>query len=174
MATRGMSTANIMRSQIKQVDAQLALIDEQLSCTRLRAPFDGFVVDGDLSQRIGASVERGEELFKIAPLDAYRVVLEVDERDLAQIAPGQSGALRLSTRPDTSIPYEVARITPIAEQSDGRNFFRVEASLETVPDWVAPSMEGAARTVVEERLVVKVWTRRFVDWLRMTWWRMQP
>ncbi|EAR52070.1 GAF domain protein [Oceanicola granulosus HTCC2516] len=174
LATRELATATILRRQIEQVDSQLALIEEQLARTRIRAPFDGFVVEGDLSQRVGSSLDRGQELFKIAPLDAYRVVLEVDERDIAQVEPGQEGALRLSARPGETLDYAVTRLTPIAEARDGRNFFRVEAALDTVPDWVSPAMEGAARTRVDERLAVEVWTRRFTDWLRLALWRVQP
>jgi len=174
LANRELSTTTILRSQIEQVDAQLALIGEQIARTTIRAPFDGVVVDGDLSQQVGASLDRGQELFKIAPLDRFRVVLEVDERDIALIAPGQAGALRLSSRPTETLSYGITRLTPIAEQREGRNFFRVEAELDTVPDWVSPSMEGAARTGIDERLAVEVWTRRFVAWARLLLWRMAP
>jgi hypothetical protein len=40
------------------------------------------VVKGDLSQSLGAAVERGNVLFELAPLDSYRVIMKVDERDI--------------------------------------------------------------------------------------------
>ncbi len=172
------SEANIIRSQIAQADAQLGLINAQLSRTRITAPFDGIVVAGDLSQSVGTAVERGQELFTIAPLDAFRVALEVDEADVAEIALGQKGELRLAASPDQPLDFTVARITPVARQQDGRNFFRVEASLDGMDngtlDWVRPSMEGVARVEVDRRLLVAVWTRRLRDWLRLTIWRFSP
>lgn len=170
--------ANIIRSQIAQADAQLGLIDAQLSRTRIAAPFDGVVVAGDLSQSVGTAVERGQELFRIAPLDAFRVALEVDEVDIAEVQAGQAGELRLAASPDQPLAFTVTRITPVAEQRDGRNFFRVEASLDAASDaavdWVRPSMEGVARVEVEERLLVSVWTRHLRNWLRLMAWRFSP
>src|SRR5690606_5708314 len=103
--------AAIIKTQIEQADAQLKLIDEQLRRTRLVAPFDGFVVQGDLSQSIGGAVERGQELFRIAPLDTYRVVIEVDESDIEDIAVGQTGVLRVASLPQEAMTYRVEQIT---------------------------------------------------------------
>ncbi len=76
LASRERADINIIRAQIDEAKAQMALVDEQLARTKLIAPFDGIVVSGDLSQSIGAAVQRGEELFTIAPLSSYRVILK--------------------------------------------------------------------------------------------------
>src|SRR5690606_28774367 len=91
LAAQERANINIVRSQIEQADAQIRLIDEQIARTRLVAPFDGLVVAGDLSQRIGASVTRGETLFELSPLSGYRVVITVGERDVGTLAAGQPG-----------------------------------------------------------------------------------
>lgn len=174
LAARQRAEANIARAQIDQAEAQLALVEEQLARTRLVAPFGGMVVRGNLSQRVGGAVERGEELFQIAPLDAYRVVLEVEEGDIADIALGQAGTLVLAAALDAPQRYRIERITPISEQGQGRNFFRVEAALEGASDRLRPSMVGVGRTVVGERLLIRIWTRRLVDWLRLAAWRWTP
>ena len=46
----------------------------------------GLVVSGDLSQSVGAAVQRVQLLFEIAPLNAYRVMLNVDESQIGEIA----------------------------------------------------------------------------------------
>jgi len=171
LASGERAEANIIRSQIQQADAQLALLDEQLERTLIRAPFVGVLVSGDLSQLVGTAVERGQELFKIAPLDSFRVVLEIDETDVSFIAEDMRGQLRLSTSPDTPLFFVVNQVTPVSIPRDGRNFFRVEAELETAPDWVRPNMEGIARVGIDERLVVSIWTRRLVNWIKMVTWR---
>ena len=55
----------------------------------LRAPFAAIVIEGDHSQAVGRSVEQGEPLFTLAPLDSYRIVIEVDERDIAYVGRGR-------------------------------------------------------------------------------------
>ena len=164
----------IVKSQIDQAQAQLALIDEQLKRTKLVAPFDGYVVSGDLSQSIGAAVERGQELFKIAPLDSYRVVLEVDENDIAEIAVGQTGVLRVASLPEEPFNYRVERITAISLQKDGRNYFVVEAELDHAGHRIRPGMEGIAKTAIDERLQIVSFTRKVIDWARLAIWRWAP
>ena len=84
------------------MDARLALLDAQLARSRMLAPFDGVVMEGDLSQTLGAAVERGQRLFQLAPLDEQRIIVEVDERDVAALRPGQAGELRLTAFADES------------------------------------------------------------------------
>lgn len=174
IAGRDMAEANIIRAQLDQTDAQLRLVEEQLKRTRIRAPFDGFVVEGDLSRQTGGSIERGQTLFRIAPTDGFRVILEVHERDIDEIEPGQTGTLRLSAFPETPLTYEVERITPLAQQGDGRNFFRVEAALTGDAGHARPGMEGVSRTSIGERRLAWVVFHDLVDWARLALWRWQP
>ena len=106
---------------------------------RLIAPFDGVVVKGDLSQSLGAAVERGNALFELAPLDSYRVIMKVDERDIGEVKVGQKGRLALTSMPNEAIQVVIQKITPVSVVDQGRNFFRVEASATTVD-----SLAGAA------------------------------
>jgi multidrug resistance efflux pump len=174
IAERKMAEANIIRSQLDQTDAQLGLVQEQLARTRIRAPFSGYVVEGDLSQQVGGSIERGQTLFRIAPLNGFRVVLAVDERDISEVNPGQEGTLRLSAFPETGFDYRVTTITPLARQGDGRNFFRVEADLLSPSDKLRPGMAGISRTRIEERLLAWVLFHDLTAWARMTLWKWSP
>ena len=83
----------VLEPQIRQAEAQLALAEEKLARARIVAPFDGIVVSGDLSQMLGSPVEKGKTLFEIAPLDAYRLIIHVDERDVRYIAVEQRGSI---------------------------------------------------------------------------------
>ncbi len=85
------SEVSILSARIEQASAQLELVNAQLLRTQISAPFDGVVVSGDLSQSLGSPVERGDVLFKVAPLDDYRLVLHVKESDIKHIEIGQTG-----------------------------------------------------------------------------------
>ena len=171
MAQRERTQARILASQIEQSDAQISLLDQQLERMTIRAPFTGLVVSGDLSQALGAPLERGDVLFQVAPLDEYRVTMRVDERDIRELSPGTSGPLVLSALPDTPYRVAVQRITPISSPLNGANVFDVEASIEEGPIMaLRPGMEGVAKIEVDERRLVEIWTRRLVLWVRMTFW----
>ncbi len=163
----------ILTAKVEQAEAKLSLIDEQLARTRLTAPFDGLLVSGDLSQSLGAPVKQGDLLFEIAPSGQYRLQLRVDERDIDDVSMGQQGMVVLSALPDDPLPFSITLITPVAEVSDGRNRFQVEAMLDEVPSRLRPGMEGIGKIEVGERRLVWTWTRGFVHWLRLaawTWW----
>lgn len=174
LALRNRADLNIIRAQIDQASAQVQLLDEQLARTKLAAPFDGVVVSGDLSQSIGASVRRGEEVFKIAPLDSYRVILKVDESEIAALQTGQTGQLLVSSIPEEPLAYRIRTITPITESREGRNYFRVEAALQEANQRLRPGMEGVAKTHIDRRLLIWTWTYKLIDWARIKLWAWWP
>jgi RND family efflux transporter MFP subunit len=176
MGKRERAQAQIVSAQIAQSEAQLSLVEEQLARTSLVAPFDGIIVSGDLSQSLGSPVERGQVLFEVAPLDDFRVVLQVDERDIAYIVEGQRGELTVSSMPGQRVPFTVSRITPVNTAKEGRNFFRAEAAVEPAAGTprLRPGMEGVGKIDIEERKLVWIWTRSFIDWVRLWIWSWLP
>ena len=88
-------------------------------------------------------------LFEVAPLDSYRVMLKVDERDISQLRVGQTGGLALAGLPGELLPVQVEKITPVATTEEGRNLFRVEAALRGSSSALRPGMEGVAKIDVE-------------------------
>ena len=103
-------------------------------------------MSGDLNQLLGTPVEHGKVLFQIAPLDAYRVILQVDERDIAYLQVGQPGELTLSGMPNEYMDFTVQQITPVSTAQEGRNYFRVEAHLREPSERVRPGWRASARS----------------------------
>jgi RND family efflux transporter MFP subunit len=175
IAKRERAQAQIVDAQIAQSEAQLALVEEQLARTEMLAPFNGLIVSGDLSQKLGAPVERGQVLFEIAPLDDYRVALQVDERDIAQVAVGQRGELTVTSMPGARHAFTVTKVTPVNSAKEGSNFFRVEAALAAAQGLrLRPGMEGVGKIHVDERKLVWIWTHGLTDWVRLWIWSWLP
>lgn len=175
MARKERSRARILAAQIQQADSQLALIQLQLDRMRITAPFEGIIVSGDLSQALGAPVERGDVLFEIAPLDDYRIKLKVDERDVGDLAEGQTGTLVLSASPDQRYKFMVTRVTPVSTAEDGLNFFLVEGEMDKgTTSAFRPGMEGVGKIEVEERRLIWIWTRKATLWVKMFFWSWMP
>ncbi len=175
MAKHDRPNAAMLAAQIDQAEAQLALAEDKLKRARIVSPIDGLLVNGDVSQMLGMPIERGKTLFEIAPLDQYRIVLKTDERDLPYVAVGQHGRLALSGMPADRRDFTVTRITPIAEAKDGRNEFRVEATLDLAPGpGLRPGMEGIGKIDTGSHHLIWAWTHGIVDWLRLTAWKWIP
>ena len=171
MTRNDRAEAALSLSRLEEAQAQLALIDEQLKRSQLKAPFDGVVIQGDLSQSIGAPVKQGDALMTVASMRHYRVVIDIDESDIARIRPGQQGQIALSALPWDSRPITVVRITPLGVARDGRNVFEVQADFPEQPSAdVRPGLTGQARIAVGWRPALWSWTRPLLDRLRFLWW----
>jgi RND family efflux transporter MFP subunit len=174
LAAHNAAQVAILTAQIDQAKAQLTLLNDQLTRTRVVAPLEGIVVIGDLSQSLGSPVERGQVLFEVAPLDVYRVVLQVDERDISDVSTGQAGHLMLSGMPGEPLPLRIEKLTPVSTSREGRNYFRVEARIETTPGRVRPGMEGVAKVEIDRRHLIWIWTHEVTDWVRLALWSWLP
>jgi RND family efflux transporter MFP subunit len=165
----------ILGAQIEQAEARVALLAEQLARAQITAPFAGVVVSGDLSQSLGAPVSRGDVLFEIAPLHSYRVILNVDERDIGALQVDQTGQLALAGLPGEPLPIRVEKITPVASAEEGQNRFRVEAVLvEGKTAALRPGMNGIGKVSIDERNLFWIWTHKLGYWLKLWWWSWWP
>ena len=174
LATGTRADVNIDSAQIDEAAAEIALLDAQLARTRIVAPFDGLITNGDLSQSVGMPVQRAQVLFEIAPLDSYRVIVRVPDSEIARVEPGAAGTLVLSALPDRRFDLHVVRVTPIAEQSDGGNTFHVEARLDGVSPRLRPNMEGVAKLDAGRDLLIWAWTHHLIDAARLFLWSWWP
>lgn len=174
VATHDLTAVQVIGAQLRQSEAQLALVTEKIERARVTAPYDGIVVSGDLSQQIGAPVESGKKLFEIAPLQSYRVILQVDEREIRHVRAGQTGQIVISGIAGEPMPLSVVKVTPVATAQDGKNSFRVEARLDHPPERLRPGMEGVGKIEVGSRRLWWILTHTFTDWLTLTLWTWLP
>ncbi len=173
MSERDAPALALATAEVRQSEAQLALVEAKLMRAELLAPMDGLVISGDWVQQIGSPVETGKEMFEIATIDAYRVVLHVPDRDITRVQVSQHGLLRLAGQPHTSYGFKVSNVTAIAGVQDGDNGFRVEAVWDGAAPALNPGMQGVGKIEVGSSSLLTIWTRRSIDWLRLkfwTWW----
>ncbi len=134
----------------------------------------GLVISGDLTQRLGGAVDQGEVLFEVAPLNAYRAILWVDEHQVADIAEGDSGTLVLKSLPEEKYALSITRITPITQAREGGNHFRVESLLVDPSPRLRPGMEGIGKIDVGERKLISIYAGPLLRWLELQYWAFSP
>ncbi len=167
--------ASLMVSQAKmnEARAQLDLVEKQLERTQIRAPFDGVIISGDLTQTLGAPVQRGAVLMTLAPAERYRLIIEVDERDVRDVVPGAAGRVALAAMPQSPLAFRVERVTPLSATREGRHFFDVEGMIDapnTANATLRPGLQGVARIDAESRPLAAMMLGRLTNWLRLRLW----
>ncbi|MET0963944.1 MAG: HlyD family efflux transporter periplasmic adaptor subunit [Noviherbaspirillum sp.] len=169
-ADRSMLVAYQARAD--QARSRLDLISRQIARARISAPFDGVVLSGDLSQSLGTPVQRGSPLMVVAPLDRYRLIVEVDEREIADVRNGAPGRITLTVLPEQTFRFSTERIAPVAITRDGRHFFEVEGKLDSGSSVIRPGLEGIARIAAPARPLASALGHRLRTWLRMSLWSL--
>ncbi|MCK4292733.1 MAG: HlyD family efflux transporter periplasmic adaptor subunit [Planctomycetes bacterium] len=162
--------AQIAQANADKADAQIDLLNFQISQSALVSPMSGIVVKGDLKRQIGAPVKTGDILFEVCPLESLRAQLMVPEDLILYIETGDEGKLATASYPGKPIRFVVERVNPMAETIKQRNVFKVRVRLlETFP-WMRPGMEGVAKVSVGKRRYIWIWTRKVTNWIRMKLW----
>ncbi len=150
--------------------ARLALVEDRLRHVEVRSPFDGVIVSGDLSVRLGTRLAQGETLFAVAPEGACRLELELPEHAVTQVRAGQSGRFVAAARPEAARTFRLTRVHAASSELATGAVFRAEADLPGEAEWLRPGMEGVARVDVGARPVWWIAARRVMDYLRMNFW----
>ena len=164
----------ISQARAAEAQALLALAEGQLERSQLVAPFDGVVIKGDLTHNLGAPVQKGEVLLVLAPGDSFRLIVEVDESDIAAVRAGQRGQLALASRPEEPLAFTTRRIVPVATSADGRNYFEVEGTLDRPQPNLRPGLSGVAKIEAGEQPLAWLLLHRFAAWLRLALWTVSP
>ena len=171
LSSRDRSELGILQAKKAQVNAELALVESKLKRSQLIAPFDGVLVSGDLSQSLGAPVEVGQVLFEVASMESYRLMLEIDEHDVAGIEAEQKGVLRFEALPGNRHALTTKSIVPVALTRERKSVFSVEAELDEKHDMLRPGMRGVAKIRVGERPLVWIWTHSLIAKMRLWLWK---
>lgn len=171
ISERNRAEAGLVSSRTRQIDAQIELINQQIARSRLKAPFDGVVISGDLSRGIGRSVERGEPLLVIAPLAEYRIDMFVPENAIDLVQAGQNAILKVTPLPERAFPLVVEGTMPVARYENGQTRYQVTGVLATPPEVLVPGMRGAVRIEIDRASLAKVWFTPLIDRVRVWLWK---
>ena len=163
----------VNQAKMAEARAQLELVEAQIERAQVKAPFDGIVISGDLTQQLGAPIQRGAVLMVVAPADGYRLIVEVDERDINDVKAGAAGRVALAAMPGAAYAFRIDRVTPLAATRDGRHFFEVEGKLDATGAAGAslrPGLQGVARIDAASRPLAAMALGRVLNWLRLKLW----
>ncbi|MBN1309041.1 MAG: efflux RND transporter periplasmic adaptor subunit [Chitinispirillaceae bacterium] len=155
-----------------QTAARLEIVLDKMEKATMHAPFDGVIVEGDLTERIGSPVKQGDVLYKIARLEGLYAELDVRESEIHNALNTKQGELALASRPQEKQAIVVDRLEPAAVVKKEGNVFVVRCTIRgKIPQWWRPGMTGVAKLDAGRRTPLWIITHRTVDFLRLKlWW----
>lgn len=162
----------IAQASAEQSEARLELVRYRLGQARVKAPFDGVVIEGDLREKLGAPVRQGDVMVKLVRLDELYLEVLIDERDIDEVRETASGEISFTADPSQHFAFRIERVEPATETRDTGNVFVARAvPLDGIQAWWRPGMGGVAKIEVGRRSFWWILTHRTTDFLRMKlWW----
>jgi GAF domain-containing protein len=151
---------------------ELAILDEELSLTTVRAPAPGLVLTPRMEERTGTSLAEGDQLLLLGRTDTLELEFGVPQQDILRVRQGQTVRLRVDALPSRTFE---GRVTSIAEMPIGREGiveFPVRAAVANPDGLLKPDMAAHARILTDPASIVTRTLRGPVRWVQLMWWRM--
>ncbi len=140
------------QTALDQARATLRAAQAKLEQTVIHAPVDGVLIGRNVEP--GNVVQPGKELMALAPAGETQIVVQMDERHLAELAPGQKALASADAFPGERFAAELVYINPGVDPARGS----VEVKLKVLdpPKYLRQDMTVSVDVEVARRSAVVV------------------
>jgi len=130
--------------------------------TKLTAPFGGIV--SSVAVQAGGYVGAGQPMVTIMDTSSYFASAEIDEIDLARVAPGMAAVVSFDALPDVELPGKVESIGVAALPRAGTVVIPVRVSIDGSHDLLKPGLTTNVRILSRSIPdVVRIPVRSWID-----------
>ncbi|WP_437999741.1 efflux RND transporter periplasmic adaptor subunit [Sorangium sp. So ce185] len=143
---------------VRLAEVALSAARDQLRYTKIYSPLDGTVIQrniepGEVVTPGVQSTFEGKALLTVADLSTLVVKVDLNQIDVAKVAPGQPATLTLDALPGKTYAAKVTTIAPASVKLEGRevDVFPVEAELSQVDGLIKPGMTADVRIRLDHR-----------------------
>jgi multidrug resistance efflux pump len=177
MATAAESRANTAEARLQRVRAaalrqEMALVDEEIAATVIRAPVNGVVLTARPEERVGSTLAAGDALMSLGRTDSLEVDFGVEQREIGRVMPDAIVRVRVDALPQRTFEGRVTFIGGASAGSNGEVFFPVRAVVANPDALLKPGMAAHAKVLTANASTLDRIFRGPIRWLRLTWWRI--
>ncbi len=158
----------------EQAQARLALGQERLGQTELRAPVDGVVITPRIEERVGQLLARGAELCVVADVRSLRAEIAIPESESGLIQKGQAATLKFNPFPGRSFRGTVERVAARVREEGPERFLIAEVAIANPDGLLKTGMLGTAKVRVGTRRIVTALFRKPVRYIWNKVWPILP
>ena len=145
-ARQNYAAVDVARTNVANVEAQLALARKNLSYANIPAPIDGFV--SERTADLGEYVSPQQKVATIVRTNPLRIRIDIPEQAIPEVRVGQSVSIATSAWPDKNFAGRVARIAPNVSATS--RTLTVEAEIENSSNALKPGQFATVR-ILQER-----------------------
>lgn len=145
-ARQNYAAVEVARTNVANMQAQLALARKNLSYAIIPAPIDGFVTERTAD--VGEYVSPQAKVATIVRTNPLRIRIDIPEQAIPEVRVGQSVSITTSAWPDKNFSGRVARIAPNVSATS--RTLTVEAEIENSSNALKPGQFATVRILQEK------------------------
>ena len=146
------TTFDLAKNALDRAQKELAIIEERLTKTVVRAPFNCTILTRPVSvgQAVSGSggFNSGTEVLTIADLNSMIINAQVNQADVPRLKPGQAVEVSVEAVPGLRVTGTIERIAPQATIKNNLKGFAARIVLKNVDSRVRPGMTANVKIPV--------------------------
>jgi len=147
-------TTGLYQAQIKQAEAQIQLLENQIKDTYLKSPAQGQITK--INKKVGEQSMLGDSIISLLPVVLFSIEADIYEEDVVKINIGNQADISLVAFPEQSFEGKVTSIEPAEKLIEGVVYYQVTIAFEKFPEGVKPGMTAdlVIKTASKENVLV--------------------
>jgi HlyD family secretion protein len=162
----------LQRGRAEALQREVAILDQELALSTIRAPVSGVVLTPHVGERAGASLEEGDLFVTLGRIDTLELQFGVDQRDVVRVRPGQEVRFRVDALPQRTLTGRVRSVGQLPSDTAGSVRYPVRAAVPNPDGVLKPDMTAYARVLTAPASTADRLLRGPARWVRLAWWRL--
>jgi RND family efflux transporter MFP subunit len=129
---------NLYQAQIKEAQAKINLIGDQIREATLTSPIEGEV--SDISKEVGEVVGANETIVSLIPQDPFQIEVDIYEEDIVKIDIASLADITLAALPNQTFKGKVISINPAEKVIDEVVYYETTIDFDEAPENIKPGM----------------------------------
>jgi biotin carboxyl carrier protein len=172
LSERNIPKAMLAELEYDRLVSEEAILEFKRQHLQIKSPIAGVVLSGSLERAEAASIETGQVLFEIGPLQPMRVEIAIPGNEISQVKTGCPVKVWINGQEEEPIEAKIKKIHPRSETRDAKNVFIAEIEFPNDDQRLRPGMKGSVRIDCEERSLGWSLFHKPMNYVRsrLTWW----
>ena len=162
------------QSRHDEMRARIALEEDRLSRTDIRAPLAGVIITPRIEERVGQLLTRGSELCVIADARSAIAEVAVPETEVARVRKGDRVAVKLNPYPTLGFEGTVTRVGAQVREEDRERFVIAEVAVDNPAGLLKSGMQGQAKISTDRVPIIVALLRKPARYLWNKVWPVLP
>lgn len=172
-ASRGNAAEErLQHDRLEALRQEVALLDEEIAATTVRASAGGVVLTPRPEERIGTHLDAGDLVVALGRTDTLELDFGVEQREIGRVTVGQRVRARVDALPQRTFQGRVTFVGPEPADRSAPVRYPVRAVVPNPDGLLRPGMQAYAKVLTQNASVAGRLLRGPARWLRLVWWRL--